>query len=314
MYCPGVLDLPDGKVPKGIVLIVHGDGKTNAVAGNWWYDVRNAILEAGYATYMWDKMGCGASGGDYKSIRTVDNEALEVIAAINHLKGANIQGAGVIGLWGISRAGWINPVVIDKYQDIDFWISVSGVDDDETFKYLLEENLKIEGFSDAHIKMLVKEWHASLLLSRGGASYEFYLSATPNLRENVFWNHITNGGITKEAYEAYQKVLQERSLDTETLLPLYVEHFEQMLSKIQIPVLALFGESDKTVDWKRTKALYETTLAVNNAYTVKTFKDCNHNMWQCETGGLYELQEQNRYIRCEGFLDTITHWLNALKE
>jgi poly(3-hydroxybutyrate) depolymerase len=51
----GVLNLPKNTEPKGIVLIVHGSGQTNAVEQNWYSDVRETILKAGYGTYMWDK-------------------------------------------------------------------------------------------------------------------------------------------------------------------------------------------------------------------------------------------------------------------
>ncbi len=310
----GILNFPRDKEPKGIVLIVHGDGKTNAVAGNWWYDVRNAIAKAGYATFMWDKTGCGNSEGTYKNGRPVESEALEVIAAINNLKKSKIKGSHKIGLWGISRAGWINPIVIDKFNDIDFWISVSGVDDDETFKYLLEQNLRINGHPKDSINLMVNEWHNGILLSRGGASYKYYLSTTKNLQNNKFWQKITNGGINEKSYYEYQKVLQNSTLDKETELPLYVENFDQILSRIDIPVLALFGEADMTVDWKKTKKLYEKTLESKTDLTVELFPNCNHNMWQCSTGGIYELQDDNKdYVRCDGFLDLITNWLKELK-
>ena len=310
----GVLNNPKNLKPKGIVLIVHGDGETNAVAGNWWYDVRSAILEAGYAAFMWDKMGCGNSDGTYKTGRPIKNEALEVISAIKNLKQRNIKGAEKIGLWGISRAGWINPSVIDQYRYIDFWISVSGVDDDETFKYLLAQNLRIEGHSRDTIDLILNEWHNSILLSRGGASYKYYLSATKTLQNNKFWKRINNGGISEKAYYEYQRILQEATLDKESELPLYVENFNQILSEINIPVLALFGEADMAVNWKKTKELYEETMGKSTDLTIKTFPNCNHNMWQTKTGGIYEFEDSSwQYIRCDGFLDSITNWLNDLK-
>lgn len=310
----GVLNLPKNSEPKGIVLIVHGDGKTNALAGDWWSDLRAAIIKTGYATYMWDKIGCGNSGGTYKSGRPVENEALEVITAIKRLKENNIKGSNKIGLWGISRAGWINPIVIDQSNKIDFWISVSGVDDDETFKYLLEQNLRINGHPKDSINLIVHEWHNSILLSRGGASYEYYLSATKNLQKNKFWKKITNGGISKKSYIEYQKTLKESILDKHTELPIYVENFYQMLSRIDIPILALFGETDMTVDWTKAKKLYEKALKGNRGLTIKSFPNCNHNMWQAQTGGIYEFEDNNwEYVRCDGFLDSITNWLNKLE-
>lgn len=310
----GVLNFPKDLEPKGIVLIIHGDGKTNAVEGKWWYDVRNSITKAGFATFMWDKMGCGKSEGTYKNERPVENEALEVIEAIKNLKSNKIKGSNKIGLWGISRAGWVNPIVIDQFDKVDFWISVSGVDDDETFDYLLEQNLRIEGHQQNTIDLILSEWHNSILLSRGGASYKYYLSATKNLRKNKFWRKINNESISEESYYEYQKVIQGGTLDKDTELPLYVENFNEMLSEIDIPVLTLFGETDMTVDWKKTKMLYEKTMKENTDLTIKTFPNCNHNMWQAKTGGIYEFEDSNwEYIRCDGFLNSITNWLNGLK-
>ena len=134
----GVLNLPEGDVPKGLVLIVHGSGRTNAVAQNWHGDIRYQFVKLGYASLMWDKMGCGASEGSFDYNQPVQNSALEVIAAIETLKEKEIPGSEFVGLWGISRAGWINPLVINQYQDIKFWVSVSGVDEKENFKGLLK--------------------------------------------------------------------------------------------------------------------------------------------------------------------------------
>lgn len=310
----GVLNFPQDLSPKGIVLIVNGDGRTNAVEENWWLDVRNSITKAGFATFMWDKMGCGNSQGTYKNGRPVENEALEVIEAIKNLKANKIKGSNKIGLWGISRAGWINPIVIDQFDKVDFWISVSGVDGDETFDYLLEQNLRIEGHQQDTIHLILNEWRNSIWLSHGGASYTTYLSASENLRKNTFWKKINNGSTREENYYEYQKILQKAILDKDTQLPLYIENFNKVLSEINVPVLALFGETDMTVDWKKTKALYEKTIQVNSDLTIVTFPNCNHNMWQAKTGGFYEFEDRNwTYTRCDGFLDSITNWLNELK-
>lgn len=143
----GVLNFPINNPPKGMVLIVHGSGQTNAVAQEWHQDIRETLVKAGYATFMWDKMGCGKSGGTFNYNQPVHNSAMEVIGAINTLKEKQIAGSDVIGLWGISRAGWINPIVINEYKDIKFWISVSRVDNKLPWK-------RSEGFLDVMIDWL----------------------------------------------------------------------------------------------------------------------------------------------------------------
>ncbi|MEM1001889.1 MAG: CocE/NonD family hydrolase, partial [Bacteroidota bacterium] len=268
----GVLNLPETQNSKGIVLLVYGSGTTNAVAQEWYQDIRATFVKAGYGIYMWDKMGCGDSGGTFDINQTVDNSALEVIAAINTLKEQNIPGTERIGLYGGSRASWINLIVINQYKDIAFWISVSGVDNKENFGYLLEQNLRIEGVPQDSIDILVNEWKEGNRIQYTGGTYEEAVNATQNLSKNAFLKRF-NGGqtITKEAYYNYQDNHKGVKIDEITGLPIVVNNFETILSNIRIPVLALFGERDMNVDWKKTKSFYKNTLAKNTDLEIKTF-------------------------------------------
>lgn len=309
----GVLNIPENTSPKGIVLIVHGSGRTDAVTGDWYKDVRKSILKAGYATYMWDKMGCGKSEGIFDYNQPVESSALEVIAAITTLKEKKISGSDDIGLWGISRAGWINPIVISKYEGIKFWISVSGVDDKENFKYLLEQNLTINGHPEDSVDLIVNEWLAGTKISHSGGDFEEYVSATANLSRNLFWLRFTNGGISEEGFYTYQQSFMKEKLDKESGLQVYIENFYAILSQIKCPVLALFGENDRNVDWVKTKSLYQTALS-HADLTIKSFPRCNHNMFFSKTGGFYEMEDQRLpRERCPDFLESITNWLNEIE-
>lgn len=305
----GILNMPD-IIPKGIALIVHGSGQTNAVEQEWYYDIRAQFIRSGYAVYMWDKMGCGKSEGVFNYNQSVQNSALEVIAAIKTLKDKKIPGSDKIGLWGISRAGWINPLVINQYKDIKFWISVSGVDEKENFKYLLSENLRINGHTKDTINLLVNEWQEGVGISHSGGSFETYQATTLNIRKNEFLLRFMNEETTKESYYAYQKTFMKQKLDEESGLQVYINDFDSLLSKIYCPVLAIFGEKDMQVDWTKTKTLYENTLGQNTDLTIKSFSDCNHNLFKSKTGGFYEFQDDNLpWDRCEGFLDAMAEWL-----
>ena len=309
----GVLNIPQSTPPKGIVLIVHGSGQTNAVAQEWHFDIRETLVASGYATYMWDKRGCGESEGTFDYNQPVHNSADEVIAAIQMLKENQLPGSETIGLWGISRAGWINPIVINKYQDIAFWISVSGVDEKENFNYLLEQNLLIDGYPTDSVNLLVNQLREGTRITHTGGSYECYLDATQDLRALPFMIRFSGGGVTEEGYYAYQKGFMKETLDAASGLQVYIDDFDELLATIDCPVLALFGENDLNVDWEKTQALYDQTMSDRTDLTIASFPDCNHNLFQCETGGFFEMEDENLpYIRCEGFLETMTDWLGQL--
>ncbi|MEN0048442.1 MAG: alpha/beta hydrolase [Bacteroidota bacterium] len=306
----GVLNKPNEVEPAGLVLIIHGSGQTNAVAQEWYYDVRSTLVQAGFSVYMWDKMGCGKSEGKFDYHQSIQSSASEAIAAIEELKKQKIAGVDKIGLWGISRAGWINPLIINQYENIQFWISVSGVDEKENFKYLLEENLRINGHPEDSIQLLVEEWKMGQIIAHEGGSFEACVKATSNLSKNAFMKRFNGSEATKEDYLAWQKDFMQQPFDKQTGLVSSVENFDSILSEVQCPVLALFGEKDKNVDWKKTKALYENTLGIHTDLTIHSFPNCNHNLFECKTGGFYEMQDDNLpWNRCRGALEAMAEWL-----
>jgi hypothetical protein len=59
--------------------------------------------------------------------------------------------------------------------------------------------------------------------------------------------------------------------------------------------------------------LYENTIGKNpNAkLTIKTFPDCNHNIFKCRTGGLREKLEKIAF--CDGYFGAMAQWLKENK-
>jgi fermentation-respiration switch protein FrsA (DUF1100 family) len=95
-------------------------------------------------------------------------------------------------------------------------------------------------------------------------------------------------------------------------LMIYIDNFRGLLKNINCPVLAIFGEKDANVDWRKTKALYSETIGKNknSSLTIKTLPGCNHSMIKCKTGGLYEKMEKWQY--CDEYLGTINMWLKGI--
>lgn len=92
---------------------------------------------------------------------------------------------------------------------------------------------------------------------------------------------------------------------------IYVPDFEALLSRLDVPVLALFGERDTSVDWRSAAALYARTVGANPRahLTVRTFPDGNHNLQQARTGGLREMIEMTDRRAVEGDYETMEGWL-----
>jgi pimeloyl-ACP methyl ester carboxylesterase len=308
----GLVDLPLGKEPTTIVVLVPGSGKTDIVAGNGFSGLRKQFIAQGLACLIWDKAGCGKSEGVFEYNQTVQNSAAEVVAAIKELKSQHIPGFGKVGLWGISRAGWICPLVIEQYPSIAFWISVSGTDDRDNYGYLLKKNFIIEGRTKAEADKLVAEWQNGNDIARNGGSFEENQKATQNIRRDPFYIFMAgNSSPTSEGYLKWQKKFQtgENVVDAKSGLLIYVPDFEMVLKKIHCPVLAIFGEKDSQVDWQKTMALYKKSLGKNHPaqLTIKTIPNGNHNMQKCKTGGYREkLLVRQPAI---GYYETMQKWI-----
>jgi pimeloyl-ACP methyl ester carboxylesterase len=284
------------------------------VEGNGYYKrLRQFFVGEGLACYVWDKPGCGKSEGVFSDF-PLEPSALEAIAAIEELKHLAIPGSDKIGLWGLSRGGYICPLIIAGYPSIAFWISVSGPDGEETFGYLLEQNWLAEGRSKRETKKLVKAWRSNLDIARHGGTWEENQKATAPLRTDPFYMFMTKDSPkpTEEGYITWQKSLlsgKNFPINEKTGLQVYVPGLDTLLRKVHCPVLAIFGEKDSQVDWQKTMQLYKRTIGKNPAatLTIKTFPNGNHNMFKCKTGGLREKLEKIEF--CDGYLDTMSSWL-----
>lgn len=313
----GVVDRPAEGAPRAVVLFVHGYGRTDVVGQGWYDDLRSRFTELGLATVVWDKPGCGTSEGTFDVNQPVASSAREVVAAVRQIREKTLPGVTTIGLWGISRAGWIAPLAMAQDGGIRFWISVSGTDDKENFPYFIESNLRLEGRSEKQIRLLMSEWRRGFELTASGGAFEAYLDATRTLRHDPFMTFLTGSrDPSRTEFLDQQRRFRtgEFTVDTETGLMVYVPRFEDLLGRLDVPVLALFGEKDRNVDWRKTRALYLETIGRNPRarLTVKTFPDANHNLHRSATGGYREMLEILRSpAMADGYYATMLEWLRT---
>ena len=119
----------------------------------------------------------------------------------------------------------------------------------------------------------------------------------------------------KAAFLAEQKQFLSGTfqVDKATGLMIYVPHFQHMLAGVNVPVLAIFGEKDRNVNWRSTEALYSKTIGKNpNAsLTIRTFPDGNHNLQQARTGGLREMLQMSEHRASDGYYEAMADWLRT---
>lgn len=314
----GLIEKPQSQTSKAIVIIIPGYGRTDFVEGNWYATLRNKLVASGLTVCFWDKMGCGNSDGEFDAQQPVENSASEAIAAIQEIKRLGITGSEKIGFWGISRAGWIVPLINAQFP-MAFWISVSGTDDKENFGYLLKSNLIIEGKTEEEANTLYDAWMLGHKIFSTHGDYEDYLNATQPLRQDSLSRKLFGYSEPSKVTEADRKEFKQEQeqytrkghFDAKSGLWAYIDDFDQRLLKVSCPVLALFGANDSQVDWRKTKKLYEETIGVNpnSELAVKVFENCNHVLQKCITCGWREDLSALKWRPCNNYYETMVAWL-----
>lgn len=315
----GLIEKPKDGPIHGTIVLIPGYGRTNFVEGNWFGSLRDEFVAMGLAVLFWDKMGCGESEGEFDANQPVQRSAAEALIAIRRLQEKPEYSSLKIGLWGLSRAGWICPLIIDQHP-LDFWISASGTDDKETYGYLLHSNLLIHGKSALEAQRLYKAWQEGHRVFCTGGTYEEAERAIAPLKKDTLCQKlfgysdevaVSEEEIRKQYYENQRNFTSEGHFDPQSGLWVYVPSLKAILSNIECPVLAIFGEKDSQVDWKRTMAFYQETLGKRKAKNLKieTLTQCNHNIQKCENCGFGEDLSKYNWQACEGYYQTMKQWL-----
>lgn len=300
----GLLDRPTGTASGYAVLLVHGHGRSNVVKYDAYRTMRAAFTRAGLVCFTWDKPGCGASEGEYDRDQTFQSSADEVVAAARALVSEGVVGAGRVGVWGISRAGWINALAIHAAPDTAFWISVSAAGEDDNYSYLLRQNLKAEGRSDDYIATVLGEIEEGFRLLAAGEPYERYLAATRTWHADAFVARFCAGGPQSE--EDYQR--EQRKHREGAYAPPPVS-FRMVVAGVRCPVLAMFGENDLVVDWRTAAGFYRECLGEQGNLTLQAYPGLDHGLVPCATGTLREINQRRSHEMAPACLDAMVGWL-----
>lgn len=310
----GIFDVPETQDTKALIIFVHGYGPTNVREWNAYADLRQRFNDIGIATAVWDKPGLGESEGEFDINQSVYESAQEVVDAAKTLRELDAPGSERIGIWGLSRAGWIAPISLSMDSDIDFWISVSGTTKEDNFSYLLLSNLPYEGGSFEEAALLADEWRDGCEIRRAKGSFEDYQAATVNLRANEYILQQRGPWQTREQYDAQRESCGEGScqkLEDDMCSYIYIDDFDDMLSSVSVDVLAIFGEKDLNIDWRKTRAFYADTLGNNTEASLEmyVFANADHNLNIAEIGSIKEMQSGAPRQKPDGYYDIQIDWL-----
>lgn len=299
----GELRIPIGEGKYPLVIMVHGDGPAYR---SYFYTLKKCILRAGYATLMWDKPGTGQSTGKFSRQHRLAERAEVLCDAIKAVKNHSRIDAGRTGVWGISQAGYVIPLALQKTEDISFMIlvGVAGQNGIEQTAFFVSQQIQCEGSSEAE----AKEAEDLVVKVSSAKTYDEY---------------VANGKILLEKYSIVKDldymagILPEerwkpKELDGEAYLnPISI------IEQTTIPTLVVLGEKDRNVNPFQAVEAYNKALskAGNPNFRVELIPGADHNIILCETGCQKERRKRSRKERANyapAYLELMEDWLKKL--
>ena len=295
----GDLRLPGGGGPYPVILFIHGSGPADRIGSGEYLPIMEQMLQAGYATFAWDKPGTGESTGKFDPLQVHSQRAQILLDAIQLMKGRSDIDPAQIGLWGSSQAGYVIPRVLAQSEDIAFVICVScaGMSsaDQMAFQVTALRLCDVPEEKTGQKAGLLSE----LDQSQTYETYAEYLHYREVLKALADLGSVSIGNWPALPEEAWQKNDPE------------IQGWWNPIEVIEgttIPVLAIFGDKDRQIDPLQGAYAYRQALAkAGNPYSrVEVFTSANHGIMTSETGcpeddSRFYSQWLEQYLKSKGY-------------
>jgi hypothetical protein len=282
----GDLRLPAGSGPFPLVLFVHGDGPADrtGILGAY-LPIMERMLQAGFATFAWDKPGTGESTGELSEPNLRHQRAQILLDAIELMKTRPDIDPARIGVWGASQAGYVIPIALTQTQDIAFVICVSCPGDSghdqmvfQVTAFGLCEDMAKE--KSAEVDRLLKE----LDQHRSFETYAGYLDYRKSVADLA--------ALVPVSLDNWPVTPEDAWLDN----PIEDEGVWNPVSavrQVNIPVLAIFGDQDRNMDSLQAAFAYRDALGEtgNPKSQVEVFPNADHIILTSKSGCPAELQK-----------------------
>lgn len=288
---------PDSPGPYPVIIFNHGDSEAliDRTSNGVYWIIWKKFVKLGYACLSWDTPGGGESTGIHDWDRLFEERTSIVLSAIEFLKQRQDVDPTFIGLSGHSQAGYIMPMVISRCDDVAFMINLSGpaMSSYDQGSFLIKQQMMRHGISEKEAETY-KNYYLKRVRAKDYDTYYKYaklLHDHPVIRDEIKWGSI----VSEEEFQPFSPESQWNYQPYE------------LLCKIRIPVLAIFGENDNFINAIEDAKLYKKALnkAGNKHFVVKVFPNADHSLGQMENGV---------YRFTPGVFDLVVDWLADLKK
>ena len=290
----GVLLSPPTAGPHPALVLIGGTGPSDR---NSVLPITEFLLAHGVALLGIDKPGVGGSAGNWQTA-SLNELAADAVAALTFLKDRKDIDPRRIGFFGASQGGWVAPLAAVQ-SDAAFVISVSGpaISPAEVEQNRLQTDLRARGFSAEEIRQALD----LLKLRDAAAQGEQPLNVLQAALDK-------NKGARWLPYAPLPATATDALLAHWRSLPLDYDP-GPAISRLHVPVLALFGSLDRNVIEPKNADRWKADLEHGKTkdYSVHVFPGANHMLLEAHSGAEEEIASLARFT--PGYQALLLDWL-----
>lgn len=309
----GTLTVPRQGGPFPVVLLIHGSGggdRNEEAMFHRPFDVyADYLTRRGIAVLRFDKRGVGESGGDWKASAGPKDFASDALAGLKYLSTLPEIDSRHMGLLGQSEGGQVAPLAAMQSKDVSFVVSLAGPAMNMFDLMVLQDGAQAiaSGASEKEGE-LVRGWSARYYaIVRDTADLSVARTKMQELKDKR----------TPQEVEAFKYLGDSGSLDIDTALEPWFRaevhnDASKNLTKVQCPILMLFGEKDCQVPGAANCKAAEEAFKTSGNTQAKTMNlpGMNHLFQKCTTGHWKEYGEIQETISPE-VLKIIGDWIET---
>ncbi len=285
----GLLMIPprNRKHPAAIVMGGSGWGKRSDVRAR-----ALALAALGFVTLSYDKRGFGESAGE--KIVSFESTARDVLAAAAMLKNRTEVDANAIGVLGESQSGWTAPFAASLSTEIKFLIllvpaAVSPAEQETSSRL---DQLRAAGFAQSDLDLAARLLEATWRWVRRQDNWDQYQSLRAEAVTRKFPDYVFESD--KQTEEEWKDARLNMFYD-----PCPV------LSRIRVPVLAMFGGGDLLVSAAINRPrLAQCLPADNRRVTLHTIPGARHSLAIPNSAPIHRLDGNG-----DGGFSVLADWL-----
>ncbi|GJL93009.1 alpha/beta hydrolase family protein [Hyphococcus sp.] len=274
VHLQGTLISPNTPGPHPAIVILHGSGPSSGI-GMFGSGHANAFLKHGIAVLIYDKRGCGESGGNFDTATYADFID-DAIASIEMLRKRSDIDAAKVALFGSSESGWFTPEIAERVGGVPFIINRAGppLSWIETNLWEIRNELLNAGLTDENeiadfLQLREKVWR---YYEQAAAAHDPLPELRAELEAEVArvdprWLEATSMRVAEYEQEKFERYLVDILYDP-------APYWE----RLNIPVFALHGGADQNVPTARAVEVFDRLRREGKSIEVIVYPGYKHGM------------------------------------